>query len=116
MLFSIRFTNNRIAGWTTLFSTLKRLSVDVHRIFWLYPSFNQLQTIARSIGQLKGLAKLHVRADHIRDIREVQKLTVLEHWTDLTLHRGPIEEKAEGPPHPPSSGSRRDWGPWAFHH
>jgi hypothetical protein len=96
ILNSIRLNNNKIAGWTNFLSTLKRLPVDVHRIAWLDLSFNQLQTIEPSIGKLKGLAKLHLHANQIRDIRDVQKLIDLQHLTDLTLHGNPIEERGRG--------------------
>jgi Leucine-rich repeat (LRR) protein len=93
---AIRLNNNKIAGWANFLSTLKRLPVDVHRIEWLDLSFNQLQTIEPSIGKLKGLVKLHLHANQIRDIHDVQKLADLRLLTDLTLHGNPIAERGRG--------------------
>jgi Leucine-rich repeat (LRR) protein len=70
--------------------------IDFTRLQWLDLSFNQLQTIETSIGRLKGLLKLHLHANQIRDIRDVQKLTDLPNLRDLTLHGNPIEERGRG--------------------
>jgi hypothetical protein len=93
---AIRLNNNKISVWTNFLSTLKKLPVNVHRIQWLDMSFNQLQTIEPSIGKLKGLRKLHLHANQIKDIRDVQRLTELEELADLTLHGNPIEERGRG--------------------
>jgi hypothetical protein len=94
---SVRLNNNKIAGWMNFLSTLRTMApIDVRRIEWLDLSFNQLQTIEASIGKLKGLSKLHLHGNQIRDIRDVQKLTELERLKDLTLHGNPIEERGRG--------------------
>lgn len=93
----IRLNNNKIASWMSFLSTLRTMQpIDITRIEWLDLSFNQLQTIEPSITKLKGLAKLHLHANQIRDIRDVQKLVELPNLTDLTLHGNPIEDRGRG--------------------
>jgi hypothetical protein len=94
---AVRLNNNKIAGWLNFLSTLRTMSpIDFTRLEWLDLSFNQLQTIETSIGRLKSLSKLHLHANQIRDIRDVQKLTDLPRLRDLTLHGNPIEERGRG--------------------
>jgi hypothetical protein len=94
---SLRLNNNKIAGWGSFFATLRGMvPIDHMRIEWLDLSFNQLQGIEVSVARLKGLSKLHLHANQIRDIHDVQKLTDLPKLRDLTLHGNPIEERGRG--------------------
>jgi Leucine-rich repeat (LRR) protein len=94
---ALRLNNNKIAGWLNFLSTLRSMApLDFSKLEWLDLSFNQLQSIEPSIGRLKGLSKLHLHANQIRDIRDVQKLVDLPRLKDLTLHGNPIEERGRG--------------------
>ena len=94
---AIRLNNNKIASWLSFLATLRTMApLDISRIEWLDLSFNQLQTIEASITKLKSLSKLHLHANQIHDIRDVQKLTELPRLRDLTLHGNPIEERGRG--------------------
>jgi hypothetical protein len=94
---ALRLNNNKIAGWLNFLATLRSMApLDFARLEWLDLSFNQLQSIEPSVGRLKGLSKLHLHANQIRDIRDVQKLVDLPRLRDLTLHGNPIEERGRG--------------------
>jgi hypothetical protein len=94
---ALRLNNNKIAGWLNFLSTLRNMApLDFSKLEWLDLSFNQLQSIEPSVGRLKGLTKLHLHANQIRDIRDVQKLVDLPRLRDLTLHGNPIEERGRG--------------------
>lgn len=94
---ALRLNNNKIASWLNFLSTLRTMApLDISQIEWLDLSFNQLQTIEPSITKLKGLAKLHLHANQIHDIRDVQKLVELPKLRDLTLHGNPIEDRGRG--------------------
>jgi Leucine-rich repeat (LRR) protein len=94
---ALRLNNNKIAGWLNFLSTLRSMApLEFTKLEWLDLSFNQLQSIEPSIGRLKGLTKLHLHANQIRDIRDVQKLVDLPRLRDLTLHGNPIEERGRG--------------------
>lgn len=91
---SVRLNNNKISIWPNFLGTLKAMTpIDLTRIEWLDLSFNQLPGIENSICKLKGLSKLHLHANQIRDIRDVQKLVELPKLRDLTLHGNPIEDR-----------------------
>lgn len=94
---ALRLNNNKIASWLNFLSTLRTMApLDINQIEWLDLSFNQLQTIEASITKLKGLTKLHLHANQIHDIRDVQKLGELPKLRDLTLHGNPIEDRGRG--------------------
>ena len=94
---ALRLNNNKIASWLNFLSTLRTMApLDINQIEWLDLSFNQLQTIEASITKLKGLTKLHLHANQIHDIRDVQKLVELPKLRDLTLHGNPIEDRGRG--------------------
>jgi Leucine-rich repeat (LRR) protein len=94
---SLRLNNNKISGWVSFLATLRGMvPIDFTKIEWLDLSFNQLQGIEASVARLKGLSKLHLHANQIRDIHDVQKLVELPRLRDLTLHGNPIEERGRG--------------------
>lgn len=89
---AIRLNNNKISGWVNFITSLRSM-VEITQIQWLDLSFNQLQTIEPTIGRLRGLVKLHLHANKITDILDVNKLVELENLRDLTLHGNPIEDR-----------------------
>lgn len=94
---SIRLNNNKIANWTKFVSTLKEMvPIDINRIEWLDLSFNQLENIDPRISKLVSLRKLHLHANKIANINDVQILVDLPQLRDLTLHGNPIEDRGRG--------------------
>lgn len=93
----LRLNNNKIDSWTGFLTKLRSMTpIDITRIQWLDLSFNKFTTIETSISRLKGLRKLYLHANQIKDIRDVQKLADLPELIDVTLHGNPIEERGRG--------------------
>lgn len=88
----LRLNNNKISSWTR-FTTSVRSIINPAQISWLDLSFNQLPTIDPALTGLTNLRKLHLHANCITNILDVQNLTELQRLTDLTLHGNPIEER-----------------------
>lgn len=94
---ALRLNNNKIDSWGNFITKLRSMApIDMTKLQWLDLSFNKFTTIEPSIAKLKGLRKLHLHANLIRDIRDVQKLVDLPELADLTLHGNPIEERGRG--------------------
>ncbi|OHT11884.1 Leucine-rich repeat-containing protein 51 [Tritrichomonas foetus] len=94
---ALRLNNNKIDAWGGFITKIRSMSpIDISKLQWLDLSFNKFTTIEPTIAKLKGLRKLHLHANLIHDIRDVQKLVELPELVDLTLHGNPIEERGRG--------------------
>ncbi|XP_028655197.1 leucine rich repeat containing 51 isoform X2 [Erpetoichthys calabaricus] len=64
---------------------------DIKLLSWIDLSFNDLSTIEPVLTSFKDLKVLYLHGNGIPKMSEVDKLAVLPHLQNLTLHGNPIE-------------------------
>ncbi|XP_068786979.1 leucine-rich repeat-containing protein 51 isoform X3 [Struthio camelus] len=82
-----------LCGLAGLAPALERLLEAPERLSWLDLSFNALPTIDPVLTAYRHLRSLHLHANGIRSLAEVDKLAALPRLRRLTLHGNPVEEQ-----------------------
>ncbi|XP_068786978.1 leucine-rich repeat-containing protein 51 isoform X2 [Struthio camelus] len=90
LLLPRRHLHPSLAG---LAPALERLLEAPERLSWLDLSFNALPTIDPVLTAYRHLRSLHLHANGIRSLAEVDKLAALPRLRRLTLHGNPVEEQ-----------------------
>lgn len=91
----LRLNNNQLSDIKTLkaFVEQKFTKSAAASIGWIDLSFNALTTIDPVLLEFENLEILYLHANHISNIKEVDKLTNMKKLQKLTLHGNEIEKE-----------------------
>ncbi|XP_028655196.1 leucine rich repeat containing 51 isoform X1 [Erpetoichthys calabaricus] len=88
---AVKLNNNILSDLRNFTQVMDFFLQDIKLLSWIDLSFNDLSTIEPVLTSFKDLKVLYLHGNGIPKMSEVDKLAVLPHLQNLTLHGNPIE-------------------------